>query len=675
MSPAVSVIVPVYNTADVLRDCLDSVLAQTLRDYEVVAIDDGSTDGSGDILDEYAEKHGFVVEHQENSGGPGAPRNAGIDLANGEFLFFLDSDDTLTPDALRRMVEVARREGSDVVLGKMGAHDHRHVPVSMFRKTNYDVDIIKGNLFRTLGPTKLFRRSHVLEVGERFATDMTVGEDNPFVAAMYLRARKISVLADMVYYMARYRTQGNASAIRLGSEDQLVKAYRLADAIGRHAPDPETRDALMWRPFARSMGPALDRRYLRLDDDSKRKFVDDAVRLMSPYVNERSLMTVNPTIRVRIRMCMLGDPAVLSDFIEWFTTHEPAIVSSPDGPVLDLPERFAHLLPAEVLHDGDIKLRVLLTGIQTEGRGFRIDFEGSLPDPFRPPDDVGLRLVERTRKTVVKVPCESSVPAERPNVVVVSGRIESLQPGVWDAFVEVGGGERPTLIRLGAKRARVVGSEAVSNAVAGASAEESGVAYFTKPYGNLSFNIGADSGRTSRLLAELEGFTEDEDGRCEVIVRVPNRDAALLEFFATASPPGSREARELLPTRELGPALIALRLPVDSTSVGVELFVEMVARGIRTRLHPPGPFVWSSYPLGVDVDVHDDGVLRVLRGTGIDPAAEKDLSSEAWRVTRGVIRRGKRTLAPLRRIPGVRTLTSVVGRHPFVAAVRQRARR
>ncbi len=252
MRGPVGIIVPVYNTADFLRDCLDSVLAQTLPDIEVVTVDDdGSTDGSGEILDEYAAEHGFTVVHQENSGGPGAPRNVGIDLANGEFIFFLDADDTLTPDALRRMVEVARREGSDVVLGKMGAHDHRHVPTSMFRQTNYDVDIIKGKLFWSLGPTKLFRRSHVLEVGEHFATDIPVGEDNPFVAAMYLRARKISVLTDMVYYMARYRAKGNASRIRLGSVGQLVKAYRLADAIGRHAPrsrDPRRTHVATVRP-------------------------------------------------------------------------------------------------------------------------------------------------------------------------------------------------------------------------------------------------------------------------------------------------------------------------------------------------------------------------------------------------------------------------------------------
>jgi glycosyltransferase involved in cell wall biosynthesis len=674
MSPAVSVIVPVYNTAEFLRDCLDSVLAQTLRDYEVVAIDDGSTDGSADILDEYAAAHGFRVVHQENSGGPGAPRNTGIDLAKGEFLFFLDSDDTLTPDALRNMVEVARREGSDVVLGKMAAHDHRTVPQSMFVNTNYDVDVIKGKLFNTLGPTKLFRRSFVLEVGERFATDMKVGEDQPFVAAMYLRARKISVLADMDYYMVRRRPQANVSATRLTAYQQMFKGYRLAQAIDRYAPDLETRDALLFRPLAFSLALALDRRFLELDEDEKRRLVDDAVAFMSPYITEGSLKSVKPDVRARLHLLMRGDPAVLTDFIEWLTENEPAVVSSPHGLILDIPERFAPLVPVELLRASEAPLQVVLTGLQAEGRAFRVGFEASLPENYRVWENVGLRLVERTRKTVVEVPCQTLVPAERPNVVVASGLVESLQPGVWDAFVESGPSERPKLHRLGKKRSPSVGSDALSNVVAGAPAEEVGVAYFTNPHGNLSFNIGGASDRTSTLLAGLEGITEDEDGRCEVVVRVQDRDASHLEFFAMASPPGSRDARQLLPTRELGPNLIALRLPVSSQSVGVELYIEMVARGVRARLRPPGPFGWSSYPLGVDVDVESDGTVRVLEGTGISPADEKAWTSEAWEATQGALRRSKQTLAPLRRIPLVRNLASV-RKHPFIAAVRQRARR
>ena len=88
-----SIIIPVYNVAPYLRECLDSVLAQTLTDWEAICIDDGSTDGSGAILDEYAAKDKrFKVIHQKNAG-VSAARNSGIDAATGEYVTFLDGDD------------------------------------------------------------------------------------------------------------------------------------------------------------------------------------------------------------------------------------------------------------------------------------------------------------------------------------------------------------------------------------------------------------------------------------------------------------------------------------------------------------------------------------------------------------------------------------------------------
>lgn len=94
-SPAFSIIVPVYNVATYLRDCLDSVLAQTVDDWECLCVDDGSTDESGTILDEYAVKDPrFRIVHQENRGEGGA-RNAALSLATGRYICFLDGDDVL----------------------------------------------------------------------------------------------------------------------------------------------------------------------------------------------------------------------------------------------------------------------------------------------------------------------------------------------------------------------------------------------------------------------------------------------------------------------------------------------------------------------------------------------------------------------------------------------------
>ena len=117
INPTVSIIIPVYNTKEYLRHCLDSVLAQTYKDFECILVDDGSTDGSGRICDEYAEKDSrMIVKHKEN-GGVSSSRNVGIKMANGKWIFFLDSDDELYPYALNDMINWA--DGADMVAGKM----------------------------------------------------------------------------------------------------------------------------------------------------------------------------------------------------------------------------------------------------------------------------------------------------------------------------------------------------------------------------------------------------------------------------------------------------------------------------------------------------------------------------------------------------------------------------
>ena len=111
----VSVIVPVYNTEKYLNKCIDSILAQTFTDFELLLIDDGSTDNSGFICDEYAEKDKRVkVFHKEN-GGVSRARNLGIDNAQGEYLSFIDSDDYIRPEMYSELVAIADKFNVDLV--------------------------------------------------------------------------------------------------------------------------------------------------------------------------------------------------------------------------------------------------------------------------------------------------------------------------------------------------------------------------------------------------------------------------------------------------------------------------------------------------------------------------------------------------------------------------------
>jgi len=115
MREIISVVIPVYNVEAYLRQCLDSVLSQSYSDLQVIVIDDGSTDKSGAICDEYAEKDSRILVIHQKNGGAAAAKNAGLRAATGTYLSFLDSDDYLEPGAYEYMVDTLRSNRAEVI--------------------------------------------------------------------------------------------------------------------------------------------------------------------------------------------------------------------------------------------------------------------------------------------------------------------------------------------------------------------------------------------------------------------------------------------------------------------------------------------------------------------------------------------------------------------------------
>ena len=114
--PKISVIIPIYNVEDYLAKCIDSVLAQSFTDYEIVLVDDGSTDGSGEIAAAYAAKHACIRLLTQENGGLGAARNTGIKVATGEYLLFVDSDDAIEPNTLQVLMDTVAQTRADLVI-------------------------------------------------------------------------------------------------------------------------------------------------------------------------------------------------------------------------------------------------------------------------------------------------------------------------------------------------------------------------------------------------------------------------------------------------------------------------------------------------------------------------------------------------------------------------------
>lgn len=237
----VSVVVAVHNPGDAIQACVRSVLAQSMpaASYEALFVDDGSTDGTGELLDELAAAHPqLTVIHTTASGGPGRPRNVGIERARGEYIYFLDHDDWLAPEALERMYAMAVRNDADIVIGKLVGHG-RGIPVPLFRESRDRADILDDHLLTLLTPHKLFRAE--LIAGLRFPEGKVWLEDHRFVVPAYFRAKVISVLADYACcHWLKRETGRNLSARGFAPYDYYRMLREVLDLVDEHTePGPE----------------------------------------------------------------------------------------------------------------------------------------------------------------------------------------------------------------------------------------------------------------------------------------------------------------------------------------------------------------------------------------------------------------------------------------------------
>jgi glycosyltransferase involved in cell wall biosynthesis len=214
MSIKISVVVPVFNPGPNMDDLIGSVLDQSLdaSEYEAIFVDDGSTDGTGERLDELAAAHDHIrVEHIPNSGWPGKPRNVGTDLAEGEFVLYVDNDDWLGREALERLYAMATADAADIVVGKVVGHG-KTVAKELFKQNRSNVTLEWEPLVRLLSPHKLFRRAFLAEHGIRFPEGRRRLEDHVFVMHAFFKTKRISILADYpVYHWVLRAEKGNAS--------------------------------------------------------------------------------------------------------------------------------------------------------------------------------------------------------------------------------------------------------------------------------------------------------------------------------------------------------------------------------------------------------------------------------------------------------------------------------
>jgi poly(ribitol-phosphate) beta-N-acetylglucosaminyltransferase len=308
-SPDVSVIVAVYNTMPYLTTCLNSLVEQSIgRDrMEVIAVDDGSTDGSGKELDRFAELYPGTVRvlHQPNSGGPAGPSNRALDVAAGRYVYFVGADDHLGPEALERMVKAADEYDSDVVVGKMVGVNGRWVHQPLFERTEPEISL-DSELVWMLNNCKLFRRELIERHGLRYREDMPVCSDQPFTIEACVRARRISVLADYDCYYAVRREDASNITFRSSLRTHLecgVEVLKSTAALMEEGPE---RDAVLLRHFHTEIGKIVGDDFLGLDRTVQEEFCGIIGPAVDEYLTEAVRARLAPTKVIRLALAQRG---------------------------------------------------------------------------------------------------------------------------------------------------------------------------------------------------------------------------------------------------------------------------------------------------------------------------------------------------------------------------------
>lgn len=225
-NPLISIVIPVYKVEKYVGKCIESVIAQTFDDWELLLIDDGSPDSSGDICDHYAETdHRIRVFHIPN-GGVSAARNLGIDNARGRWITFIDSDDWVEPEYLADFMKRNPTPKSIVVSG-LKTHTPQRIYESFRYEDHSTVNGVKASnlivvcdLFRDGGPVnKLFDLNLIKQNNLKFRRDLSFHEDHIFVYSYYLLIENIITSRYCGYHYMYYGEQSKDSLSRLGKKN------------------------------------------------------------------------------------------------------------------------------------------------------------------------------------------------------------------------------------------------------------------------------------------------------------------------------------------------------------------------------------------------------------------------------------------------------------------------
>ena len=217
----ISVIMPIYNSEKYLKEAIDSVLNQSFKDFELICINDGSTDNSPEILENYRKKDKRIKIINQKNQGLSAARNKGLKNSNGEYIYFIDSDDYISKNTLKELYQNARINDSDIVLYKKarfnGDKIRYNAPGFNFEKTNPNIDFNNYTFnYKKIKPyilnktfavwNKMYKKEFLDSYNDFYFDTGLIFEDVPFQAKSILRAKKYHIYQNIFITTGKIQT-------------------------------------------------------------------------------------------------------------------------------------------------------------------------------------------------------------------------------------------------------------------------------------------------------------------------------------------------------------------------------------------------------------------------------------------------------------------------------------
>lgn len=287
-NPLISIIVPIYNAESYLNRCLDSILAQTYKNWEAILVDDGSKDNSGKICDEYAKNDNrFKVIHKAN-GGVSSARQTGLEAAIGDFVIHADSDDWLENNMLEELIDHQRKISSEFIVFDFYRANRKGGRKVSKQSINLDhrqllKDIVSGHINNSCW-NKLIKKSIIDNYNACFPKGINLGEDKCFLAILLKNPVKVTYLSKPLYN--HDETVNPTSLVRKISMDSMESGFAMVNYL----------DRLLGKEYNNSIFHI--KRKLKIRAIRSGFYSDRAVRNMYKEINKKIIFN---TIMFRIR--------------------------------------------------------------------------------------------------------------------------------------------------------------------------------------------------------------------------------------------------------------------------------------------------------------------------------------------------------------------------------------